>query len=235
MLNSIKFCKNFFLWLQLQTFITVLWCVVLSRVWLFASPWTVACQAPLSIEFSRQEYWSGLSFSTPGCLPDQGIKLSSLVSPTVAGGFFTTEPPGNTLSLPCYAWSLSHAQLFETPWTAAWQAPLSMGILQARILEWAAYALLQGIISTQGSNPGLPHCRWILYCLSHQGSPRQAVYLKAYTCGFRVRFSLYLNLLSASYLLCKLKEINSIFRFPRLQNGYKYYFIQYPWRLNKMA
>jgi len=73
-----------------------------------------------------------------------------------------------------------------------------MGIFQARILEWAAYAFLQGIVSTQGSNPGLSHCRWILYCLSHQGSPRQAVYLKAYTCGFRVRFSLYLNLSSAS-------------------------------------
>ena len=45
------------------------------------------------------------------------------------------------------------------------------GILQARILEWLAmHALLQGIFQTQGSNPGLLHCRWILYCLSHQGS-----------------------------------------------------------------
>ena len=43
--------------------------------------------------------------------------------------------------------------------------------LQARILEWVAFSLLQGIFPTQGSNPYLPHCRWILYQLSHQGSP----------------------------------------------------------------
>ena len=54
---------------------------------------------------------------------------------------------------------------------AACQAPLSMGILQARILVWVA-TLFQGIFLTQGSNPGLPHCRWILYLLSHKGSPR---------------------------------------------------------------
>jgi len=46
------------------------------------------------------------------------------------------------------------------------------GILQATILEWVAFSLLQGIFPTQGSNPGLPHCRWILYQLSHQGSPK---------------------------------------------------------------
>ena len=46
------------------------------------------------------------------------------------------------------------------------------GILQAGILEWVACSLLQGIFPTQGSNPGLLHCRWILYQLSHQGSPR---------------------------------------------------------------
>ena len=45
------------------------------------------------------------------------------------------------------------------------------GSLQARILEWVAKALLQGIFLTQGPNPGLLHCRKILYCLSHQGSP----------------------------------------------------------------
>ena len=52
---------------------------------------TVARQAPLSMGFSRQEYWSGLSFPSPGDLPDPGIKPMSLA---LAGGFFTTEPPG---------------------------------------------------------------------------------------------------------------------------------------------
>ena len=57
----------------------------------FATLWTVACQSPLSLEFSRQEYWSGLPFPIPGDLPDPGIKS---MSPALAGGFFTTEPPG---------------------------------------------------------------------------------------------------------------------------------------------
>ena len=63
----------------------------LIRVWLFETPTTVAHLAPLSMGFPRQGYWSGLSFSTPGDIPDPGIKVS-LVSPALAG-FFTTEPP----------------------------------------------------------------------------------------------------------------------------------------------
>ena len=66
------------------------------------------------------------------------------------------------------------------PWTVACKAPLSMGILQAGRLEWVAMfsilewvaILLQGTFPTQGLNLGLPHCRQILYRLSHQGSPR---------------------------------------------------------------
>ena len=61
---------------------------------------------------------------------------------------------------------LSGIWLFATQWT------IVLGILQARILEWVAFTLLQGIVPTQGSNPGLPRCRQILYQLSHQGSPR---------------------------------------------------------------
>ena len=52
------------------------------------------------------------------------------------------------------------------------QAPLSVGILQARILKWVCYALLQGIFPTQGLYPGLQHCRRILYIMSHEASPR---------------------------------------------------------------
>ena len=57
---------------------------------LFATPWTVACQAHLSVEFSRQEYWSGLPFPSPEDLPDLGIEPASLTSPALAGRFFTT-------------------------------------------------------------------------------------------------------------------------------------------------
>ena len=62
---------------------------LLSRVRLFVTPWTVARQAPLSVEFSRQEYWGGLLFLPPVDLPDAGIKPESLASPALAGGFFT--------------------------------------------------------------------------------------------------------------------------------------------------
>ena len=64
---------------------------LLSHVQLFATPWTVAHQAPLSLGFPRQEYWSGLPFPSPGDLPKPGIVP---MSAELASGFFTTEPPG---------------------------------------------------------------------------------------------------------------------------------------------
>ena len=66
----------------------------LSRVRLFATPWTVAHQALLSMEFSGQEYGSGLPFPSPGDLPDLGIESASLRSPALTGRFFTSVPPG---------------------------------------------------------------------------------------------------------------------------------------------
>ena len=76
---------------------------VLSRfscVQLFVTPWTVAPQAPLPMEFSRQEYWNGLPFPTPGNLSNPGTEPKSLVFPALAGGFFTTaalgKPPAST-------------------------------------------------------------------------------------------------------------------------------------------
>ena len=57
----------------------------------FVTLWTVACQAPLSMGLSWQEYWSGLPFSSPGDLPDPEIEPMSLSSPALAGGFFTTS------------------------------------------------------------------------------------------------------------------------------------------------
>ena len=63
----------------------------LSRVRLFATPWTVAYQAPPSMGFSRQEYWSGLPFLSPGDLPDTGIELRS---PAFQADALTSEPAG---------------------------------------------------------------------------------------------------------------------------------------------
>ena len=62
-----------------------------SCVRLCVTPWTVAHQAPLSMGFCRQEYWSGLPFCPPGDLPDPGIEPTSLMSPSLVGGFFTTS------------------------------------------------------------------------------------------------------------------------------------------------
>ena len=61
----------------------------LSRVKLFVISWITACQAPLSMGFPRQEYWSGLPFPPPGELPDPGIEPAVPVSPALTGGFFT--------------------------------------------------------------------------------------------------------------------------------------------------
>ena len=69
----------------------------------FVIPWTIACQAPLSMGFSRQEYWSGFPFPSPGDLPDTGIETAS---PAVASESFTTEPPVIVLYLYCLFFTL---------------------------------------------------------------------------------------------------------------------------------
>ena len=69
--------------------------LLFNCVQFFATPWTVALQAPLVMEFSRQEYWSGLPFPTPQDIPDPGIEPESLASPALTDGFFTTAPLGN--------------------------------------------------------------------------------------------------------------------------------------------
>ena len=159
----------------------------LSCVQLFEIPWTVACQAPLSMGFPRQKHWSGLPWPPPGDLPNPGVKPQ--VS-CIAGGFFTTEPPEELLikllllllsrfsrvrlcdpvdSSPpgspvpgilrtrtlewvaislSNAWkrkvkvqSLSRVRLLATPWTAAYQAPLSMGF--SRQEYWSGVPLIK--------------------------------------------------------------------------------------------
>ena len=67
---------------------------LLSRVQLLATPWTVAYQAPPSMEFSRQEYWSGLPFPSPGDLPDPGNKPRS---PALQADTLLSEPPGKPI------------------------------------------------------------------------------------------------------------------------------------------
>ena len=82
----------------------------LSHVLLFVTPWTVACQAPLSMSFCRKEYWSGLSFPSPGDLPDPGIKSTPLVSPALAVRFFTTSARWE------FNGAISYIEVFKPSW-----------------------------------------------------------------------------------------------------------------------
>ena len=116
---------------------------LISCVQLFATTWTVAYQAPPSMGFSRQEYWSRLTFSSPVDLPKPGIKPRS---PALQADTLPSEPPVKLddtsigyiylerglgvkvdWSKDYESMSLSHVWLFETPGTVARQAPLSMG------------------------------------------------------------------------------------------------------------
>ena len=132
---------------------------MLSHVQLFATPWTVPCQAPLSMGFSRQEYCSGLPCPPPGDLLDPGIKPMSLVSPTLAGGFFTTSATWEAQSTGDQFHSV--AQSCPTLCDLMGHSlPGSSvrGILQARILEWVAMP------SSRGSSR--PRDQTLIACIS---------------------------------------------------------------------
>ena len=107
---------------QLSTFWQLDFCLPVSRTvrkqLLFGhsivsnsvTPWTVACQVPLSMGFPRQEYWSVLPFPIPGDLPDPGVEPASPVSPALASGFFTTPPPG----MPIHMFKAKYLFLFTS-------------------------------------------------------------------------------------------------------------------------
>ena len=120
----------------------------LSHVWLFATPWAVACQTPLSVRFSRQEHWSGLPFPSPGDLPDQG-RNSSLLKPDLfeANNInVETSISSCVIRMECIPYLLwwevkgvqSHLILCD---------PMDYtvhGILQARISEWVDFPFSRG-------------------------------------------------------------------------------------------
>ena len=108
---------------------------VFSHVQLSVTPWTVTHQAPLSIEFSRQEYWNGLPFPPPGDLPDSGIKPASLVSLALAGRFFTTVPPGKPHVRDRVSLNSGVGEINSTPWCEEWQNLIGEGRQDGRYLE----------------------------------------------------------------------------------------------------
>ena len=111
-------------------------------VWLFVTPWTEGHQAPLSMGFSRQEYWSGLPFPSPGDLPDPGTEP---VSPALQADALLFEPPGKphipiNLRIYVYACMLSRSSCLTLcdPMNFSLSGSSVHGILQARILEWVS-------------------------------------------------------------------------------------------------
>ena len=96
-----------------------------SPVWLFVTPWIVACQA-LPMIFPRQEYWSRLSFLSPGDLPASGIKPASLMSPALEGSFFTT----------CATWAFFFFSDKLVTWASMPDSSSSQVLLRSFILQW---------------------------------------------------------------------------------------------------
>ena len=161
----------------------------LSCVPLFATPWTVAYQASQSMGFSRQEYWSGVPFPSPGDLPDPGIEPPS---PALQADALPSEPPGkpikymnlveNIRDVPvrrlccCAVLLLSCVLCFAIPQTVAFQAPLSMGFSQQEY--WSG---LPRPPPEDLPDPGIePVFLHLLYCrwnppLSNWGSPVRAL------------------------------------------------------------
>ena len=124
-----------------------------SHVRLSVTPWTIAHEAPLSMGFSRQENWSGLSCPPPGDLPDPGIKPVSLMSPALAGRFFATGATWEDLNCP----------RFESKKRGQLQVPNTL--LQAEGCSW-----------NQVGNPtGIERCFLICLTISSLPSPLVAV------------------------------------------------------------
>ena len=125
----------------------------LSHIQLFCDP--MDCSPPDSsvTEFPRKKYWSGLPFPPPGYLPNPGTESPY---PALADGFLTTESENCSVM----SHSLRPHGLYS-PWNSPGQ---NIGV--------DSLSLLQGIFPTQGSNSALPHCKWILYQVSHEESPK---------------------------------------------------------------
>ena len=138
-------------------------CCQFSHVRLFATLWTAAHQAPLSMGFSGQESWSRLPWPAPGDLPDPGIKLASLKSPASAGSFSTTSRNimRNTYIVLIFYYvgpiDQSCLTLYD-PMDCNPPGSSVHEILQARILEWVASSCsILGHISRQNYNSKKTH------------------------------------------------------------------------------
>ena len=126
------------------------------------TPWIVVHQGLLSMEFYRQEYWSRLPFPSPGDLLDPGIEPRS---PSLQADSLPPEPAGKPKIHESESRSVVSKSLQPYGCTVH-------GILQARKLQWVAFPFSRGSSKPRDPTQFSQHCRWILYQLSHKGSPR---------------------------------------------------------------
>ena len=134
-----------------------------SPVWLFATPWTVACQAPLSMEFSRQEYWSALPFPSPGDLPNPGIEPRS---PVLQADSLPSKPASpikygernqiNRTKMPLYFQTQPLLPDSETCLYTGWQHTHTCASLtwQMGRERWTEWAIRERISQRQGRRVG---------------------------------------------------------------------------------
>ena len=137
-----------------------------SRLWFFVTPWTIARQTPLSMGFTRQEYWSGLPFRSPGDLPNPGIKPTSLASPALAGELFITSTTWEALKrllnriitspLPSFPFSIwARCQLCEDPPVLFMGGSRAITWLtvdfQYAFVEWRKESMKSQVLSGWGS------------------------------------------------------------------------------------
>ena len=136
---------------------------LLSCVQLFATPWTVAYQAPLSMGFSRQEYWSGLPFPPPGDLPNPGIKPRS---PELQADALPSEPSGEPLAdYAAAAKSLQSCPTLCDPIDGSPPSSPVPGILKARSLEWVAISFSIAVSSTNQVFLSASFCFQVIYSI----------------------------------------------------------------------
>ena len=154
-------------------------CSVTQSCPTLCDPIDCSCQAPLLMGCPRQGCWSGLPFPSPGDLFNPGTERASLACPELQADFLPLHHWGSPVCV--YAHTHTYlpslvTQSCLTLWNPMDSSPPGssvQGDSPGKNTGVGCHALLQGIFPIQGSNPGLPHCRWILYCLSHQGSPRK--------------------------------------------------------------
>ena len=123
---------------------------LVSHVWLFATLWTVALQASLSMEFTRQEYWSGLPWPSLGDLPDPGVELMSLMSPALIGSFFNSNA----------TWE-AQTSVWSSKWAYYLHSYLDLRCHVLQLWKWVAFKVMKCIHKERVLKCLL--CNWVFF------------------------------------------------------------------------